>query len=72
MHKKCLTLPQKVFVVKNYYQITDMCLVRRAFQRSYEIETGEEILDTFFNLVSFAGCWCTGDDLRFRKILFSL
>lgn len=54
MVKKQLTLPQKVFVVKNYYQITDMFQVRKSFHKFYgvEVHANEKILDTFFNLVS--------------------
>lgn len=48
-----LTLPQKVFVVKNYYQITDMFQVKMAFQKSYKINLDDEnILEIFFKLVT--------------------
>lgn len=52
MRRKQLTLQQKVFVVKNYYQITDMFEVRKSFHRSYSIQTPETILELFYKLVT--------------------
>lgn len=54
MVRKQLSLPQKVFVVKNYYQITDMFQVRKSFHKFYGIQSNEKLLDTFFNLVDTA------------------
>lgn len=47
-----MTLQQKVFIVKNYYQITDMFEVRKAFIRSYSMHVEEGILEVFFKIVT--------------------
>ena len=45
MASNVITLPQKVFVVKNYYQITDMFEVRLLFNRRYSMNLDEKVLE---------------------------
>lgn len=52
MRRKQLTVAQKVFIVKKYYQISDMFEVRTSFSRSYSIKTTEKIVESFFNIVT--------------------